>query len=136
MSVTPQRLIAVALTAVVASVLAGAAFVLDPPDLQRQRRLDERRTHDLYQLSLQIKVWYLVHKELPPDLKALSGGRVGGVWMADPVSSEPYEYLPQKNGEYRLCAVFRTEAAGAERNGPDWRHGKGRHCFALNAAPG
>lgn len=134
MSATPQRMIALILTVVVASVLAGAAFVLDPPGLQRQRRLDERRIHDLDRLSDEVNAWYGAHKHLPPDVKALVAGRTAPISTSDPVSYAPYEYLPHEHGQYHLCAVFATEAGSTYRLGIEARHGKGRHCFALDAA--
>lgn len=133
---SPQRLAALGVTAVVVAVLAAAVIVLDPPQLQRERRLDERRTSDLELLATLVDRYYEANKQLPPDLAAVLQGGAGADGVTDPETRAPYEYGPLEDRRYRLCAVFSSSAGqdgGYFRVAGGWNHPKGRYCFTRRA---
>jgi hypothetical protein len=86
-------------------------------------------------LSNSIRNYWVAHgSQLPSNLAAIPGTHL------DPITNQPYEYLPAQGSQYQLCAVF---AAGSSRDEDDqpfradpnaWAHPVGRHCFALDAS--
>jgi hypothetical protein len=131
-------LVAVVTTIVVGAVVA-AIILLDPPGVQRQRKMDARRIEDLMSIQRAAEEYWTRHKALAPDLATL--GKEPGlvVPMNDPETGAAYVYEITGPMSYRLCAVFsRTTAERGTIPGylVRWAHGAGRHCFDLKIPKG
>jgi len=129
-----NRLAAAVSSAVVALVVALGFWQMGAPANQRLMRADERRLHDLYDLSNQIDNYWTAHNSLlPSGLDQLPGRK-----SSDPVTHGAYVYLRGQGSGYRLCATFAqsNESNGqAGATGSDaWTHPAGYYCFSLDAA--
>ncbi len=128
--------LAAAVSLVVLGAIVAGVVLLDPPGVQRQRKLDQRRAGDLNTISLAIDEYWRRHANtLPHDLAVLSVEPGLRVDLSDPESKLPYGYEVQDARAYRLCAVFAGDSGQQPRSfngGPGaWAHGQGRHCFSL-----
>jgi hypothetical protein len=126
-------LVAVVTTTVVGAMIA-AIVLLDPPRVQRQRKMDERHIEDLMSIQRAAEAYWSPHKALPPDLATL--GKEHGLLVprSDPETGAAYIYEIAAPKSYRLCAVFANSTA--ERGTipgylVKWAHGAGHHCFDL-----
>ncbi len=127
----------VATLVVLVAVGAGVA-VLDPPSMQRARKLDQHRVRDLAQLTRHIKTYARENAAtLPPALSALPAHAAGA--LSDPDTGQPYGYEAKDANTYNLCATFALASDASDLanhhetyGSPDWQHGKGRHCFTLD----
>lgn len=125
--------------AIVVSIIVGLAvitaiFILDPPSVQRQRKLDSRRVRDLTNISHSIDSYWERKKSLPPDLATLDGEPGLKIPLKDPETGVAYVYEITSSKSYRLCAVFSLDSSGETRECNSrwkWPHGAGRHCFDL-----
>jgi hypothetical protein len=131
-TVPGDRALALAASAAVLGALVGAFAVLDPPGVQRQRRMDEHRVNDLVKLKAATETYWSQHKKLPPDLESL--GREPGLVVPrkDPETGAPYVYEVTGEFSYRLCADFARDSSEQESMlgyATVWVHGAGRHCF-------
>jgi hypothetical protein len=127
------RALVVGATVVVLAAVVAGLIAIGPPDVQRRRKLDERRVADLNSLSAQVKSYKDQHKQLPADLAALAG-QPGRRLPVDPETGSAYEYAMTDEGTYRLCANFALDSADIPQphffpGGSDWPHGVGRTCF-------
>jgi hypothetical protein len=121
----------------ISAVVIGAvitAILLDPPGVQRQRKMDARRVEDLSSIQRATEEYWNRHKVLPTDLAML--GKEPGLRVAatDPETGSPYIYEVTGPKSYRLCAVFArdsSERAAGPYFSVTWAHGAGRHCFEL-----
>ncbi len=122
---------------VVSGVVIGAvitAILLDPPGVQRQRKMDARRIEDLSSLQRATEEYWNRHKVLPTDLATLGTEPGLRVPVTDPDTGSPYVYEVTGPKAYRLCAVFArdsSERAAGLYYSVTWAHGAGRHCFDL-----
>ena len=134
--VTGVGILVSAVTGSVVAAVIAAIVVLGSPMEQRQRRLDERRVHDLTTIVNTISLYASTHEALPSELSVL--GKQPGPRRApmDPDTGAPYEYSVLGAESYQLCAVFTMPSPDAsaapissyaEREG--WTHGAGRQCF-------
>jgi hypothetical protein len=129
------------MTAAMRRVLGGLAILIviaaaavgfrlsGSPAAERARRLDVRRVDDLEQISGAIDLYYMRQHTLPgrlTDLGPPSGPRLS---IADPATSEPYEYRTLAAKRYELCAAFTAPSDAARYEPQFWRHGAGRQCF-------
>jgi hypothetical protein len=131
----PEALLpAVAITAVLASLLAGL-FVLGSPQDERARRVDNRRVSDLQGIMAAADLYWTRHSQLPASLAELTAEPGVSISTADPESSEPYDYQPLDSAQYELCAGFERESGDmAMKPSEDlWAHGPGRQCFQFEA---
>jgi hypothetical protein len=129
-----DKILAAVVTAVVVGAVITAIVLLDPPGVQRQRKLDARRIDDLMSIQRAAEEYWTRHKALAPDLAAL--GKEPGLVVPtnDPETGAAYVYEITGPKSYRLCAVFARTTA--ERDAIPgylvrWAHGAGRHCFDL-----
>ena len=122
---------------VVSAVVIGAvvtAILLDPPGVQRQRKMDARRVEDLSSIQRATEEYWNRHKVLPTDLATLAKEPGLRVAATDPDTGSPYVYEVTGLNSYRLCAVFAfdsSERAAVPYYSVTWAHGAGRHCFDL-----
>lgn len=127
------------LLAIMASIIVGLSIVvaislIDPPEVQRKRRLDARRVHDLASISYSIDLYWERKKTLPPDLSALE--REPGLRppLKDPKTGLVYWYEITTPKSYKLCAEFAfdsSDEAQEYRLTRKWSHGSGKQCFDL-----
>ncbi|MGC8639234.1 MAG: hypothetical protein ACP5XB_05070 [Isosphaeraceae bacterium] len=137
--VSGTKLLAFAVTAIVVGSLCAAVVLLDPPGVQRQRKMDERRIQDLMSLQRATEEYWTRHKALPPDLATLSKEPGLRVPETDPETGSPYGYEVTGPKSYRLRGVFArdsAEGASAPYYSVKWAHGAGRHCFDLTIPKG
>lgn len=126
--------IGVAVTAVIAAVVAGL-FVLGSPTEESARRIDNRRVTDLQGVMAATDLYWTRHSRLPSsldDLTAEPGVRINTV---DPGSSVAYGYQPLDSLRYEVCASFERESdqISRDRRTDLWAHGPGPQCFQLEA---
>ena len=132
-SASVQKTLAFLVSAVVVCAVV-TAILLDPPGVQRQRRMDGRRIEDLLSMERAAEEYWNRHKVLPPDLAALAKEPGLRVPEADPETGSPYVYEVTGPKSYRLCAVFgrdSSEGASVPYFSMKRAHGAGRHCFDL-----
>jgi len=133
---------AAATLAVVTAFCIGMG-VAGTPSVQRRIEADRKRVGDLQSLANAVKLWHDQKQRgntdaaIPATLAELAAQQ-RGPRMADPETSRPYEYRQQSGSRYELCATFVAEEAGDPYTNAYttrfWNHGKGRACFALDAA--
>ena len=131
-------LMVVAITAVVAAVVAGIA-VLGSPAAQRQQKLDSVRVDDLAAIERLTSRFVSLHKALPRDLAALAREPGFAVRTHDPESGVSYDYQILSAESYRLCATFRARSSEptsfmVQPPGTTWAHDSGRQCFTRSAS--
>ena len=116
-----EKILAAVVTTIVVGAVITAIVLLDPPGVQRQRRIDERRVEDLMSIQRAAEEYWTRHKVLPADLTTL-GKEPGLVVPAnDPETGVAYVYEITGPKSYRLCAVFaRTPEEAAGASGPPW----------------
>jgi hypothetical protein len=126
---------AVVAAAVAAAVVAGI-LVLGSPAEQRHRRLDLRRVDDLDTIAREIRRYWTTYQRLPTKLGDLPNSSYAGR-QTDPTTALAYEYRVTEAKAFELCAVFESESRSEPpywvRSDIDWTHGRGRHCFQVNA---
>jgi hypothetical protein len=138
-STNGNKILAAVVTTIVVGAVITAVVLLDPPGVQRQRKMDARRIEDLMSIQRAAEEYWTRHKVLPPDLAAL--GKEPGLLVPtnDPETGAPYVYEVTGPKSYRLCAVFArdtAERAAIPSYLIKWAHGAGRHCFDLKIPKG
>lgn len=134
-----RLLIAAGIAAV--GALIGGFLLMGSPATQREQRMDMRRIGDLRELEGAIRSHYRTHAALPESLEALAERPGLGLSLADPQTGEPYGYVREDGGHFRLCATFATDSGerrGGRRVVPvgvDWAHGIGPTCFDRRIDP-
>ncbi len=126
--------LAIIVTVIVVLSITAAILLLDPPAVQRQRRLDARRVKDLTGISYSIDSYWERKKSLPPDLATLEREPGLGVPLKDPQTGIAYGYEVTAPKSYRLCAVFELDSSDESREyrlSRKWSHGAGKQCFDL-----
>jgi hypothetical protein len=119
---------------VMALAIVAAIAVTGTPSERRQVKLDDRRTHDLQQLSDAIDEHYGERGVLPASLAELARKPGNTLSIADPDTGAPFAYVPTGGRRYQLCAVFATDTGVTEaESATRWQHGAGQHCFELEA---
>ena len=123
-----------AVTAVIASVVAGL-LVIGSPSEERARRVDARRVADLQGIKSATDLYWTRHARLPASLDELTSEPGVRLSTADPESSEGYGYQALDSLRYEVCASFERESGEISgRPARDlWAHGAGRQCFRLRA---
>jgi len=125
-------------TAVVAAAVLEAIVILGGPQGQRERKMDEVRVQNLMLIQSSVNGYFMRHKELPPDLEALTKEPGYRIVRNDPGTGRAYEYQVVDATNYRLCAEFRTDSAADTGGNPAsvgvtanvaWAHGVGHQCF-------
>lgn len=116
-------------TVVVAAAVVGGLVVLGPPSEERARRLDERRSQELRNLTGAVDVYWGRHRRLPATLEELEGEPGIQVVARDPATGQAYEYRALGEKDYELCARF--ERGSPEDRTDTWAHTAGRQCYPL-----
>jgi hypothetical protein len=132
-----MKWLAAAVTVTVVVSLIGAAFVLESPSKQRQRRLDSRRFEDLSTIDYSIQLYAKNHGALPQNLAALEEEAKTDVEVirppSDPETRASYEYEVLDAQSFQLCAVFSLPSSDKFSQSNYWGrgrpHGDGRQCF-------
>lgn len=116
-----------------AATVAAAVWVMGGPNMQRVRRMDERRASDLRDVQSAIEQYHRDNDRLPPDLTTLASQPGVTLPVADPLTQQRYTYEVQAPDRYILCATFVTDTSrdgqhvhGLQR---EWAHGVGHTCF-------
>lgn len=134
-----DKILAAIVTTIVVGAVITAVILLDPPGVQRQRKMDEHRVDDLMAIQRAAEEYWTRHKKLPPDLATLSKEAGLVVPTTDPETSAAYVYETTGPRSYRLCAEFARTTAERASMPPymiKWSHGAGRHCFELKIPSG
>lgn len=130
-----NRLAATGATLVVVVAVVAGLMLAGSPAQERDRRLDALRIAALQQLASVISVYHEESGALPARLADLVDGRNLQALPTDPVSGQPYDYEPEADASYALCATF-DEASQEGDVAEFWMHGAGRSCFRLSPAYG
>ncbi|MEW6185383.1 MAG: hypothetical protein AB1585_06550 [Thermodesulfobacteriota bacterium] len=119
---------------VVFLAVLAAIFIMDPPGVQRKRRIDDHRVNHLKSISRAIDSFWERNTFLPADLTTLNKEPGLKTPLKDPETGGPYIYGVLGKDAYRLCAVFSvdsSEEAVEYNSSRQWSHGAGKHCFDL-----
>ncbi len=138
-----HRWFAIASTAaVIATFLLGFNVTGTPPVI-RERQADERRIQDLRHLGFALAARNREQSNqgttpttLPSSLTQLvSEGKISERQTRDPITLQPYVFLPNGGTRYQLCANFNQIQVSdvSIDNSTFWNHGIGRKCYSLNA---
>jgi hypothetical protein len=134
---------------IVLTILSGF-LIIGSPQSQRTYRLDEQRAGDLQSIQWQIVNYWQRKQKLPGNLAALNDPLAGYTAPVDPVTGQPYEYIPGEGLSFQLCATFgaisqsqsmtvMAEPVGLGGGGAsktdNWQHGAGRACFERTIDP-
>jgi hypothetical protein len=128
-----KQLAIIATVIVVLSVIS-AIFLLDPPGVQRLRRLDARRVRDLKNITYSIDSYWERKKSLPPDLATIEKEPGLRTALKDPQTGIAYDYDVTTPKSYKLCAVFALDSSDESQESGlsrKWSHGVGKQCFNL-----
>lgn len=132
-------LLAIVIGVVAASVVGGLMLIGSPRE-QRIRRLDARRVFDLQGIARALDLYWTRHKALPTDLGTLAQEDGWDIAAHDPESGLSYPYRVTGERSFELCATFGMELPDqflvpieSTSRGGMWAHGRGAHCFALEA---
>ncbi len=136
-----HRRFALIAAALITVTIAVGFWKTGSPAQQRLLSEDRRRLQDLSRISSAItSKWMSKSKEeerrMPQSLAELNTlPGAAQLMLKDPFSGQPYEYRPQQDARYELCAVFRlpSEVPPPGQPATFWDHPAGRHCFALEA---
>lgn len=116
---------------VLAAVILGL-FIVGPPRVQREKKLDARRISDLQSISSSIDFYYSRHGELPESTAMLEKEPGCRTSSSDPQTGAAYSYTRISRVSYRLCARFSRESDSNEARSV-WAHSAGECCFQLSA---
>lgn len=128
------KYLAVIATVVIVLSVVAAILILDPPGMQRKRRLDSKRVRNLMSISYSINSFWERKKSLPPDLATLEKEPGLRTTLRDPERGIPYDYQVTGSNAYRLCATFSLDSSDESQeynNSRKWSHGAGKQCFDL-----
>ncbi len=120
---------------VIVALVAAFFFTPSPTETRNQKR-DQDVLNKFNQIDSAVANFYQEKKKLPPDLKALLGGKyyLTEKELKDAVTGAAFEYRPAKEGNYELCADFLTSNLKDDTNNDDynqgrWPHQAGRQCL-------
>lgn len=131
----PKQLAALGATLVLIVAVVAGLLLRSPPESPDKGDMDAVRRADLQELAAVISRHYEENGILPARIADLVDGRSLQELPADPVSGQIYDYEPEADDSYALCASFddaSQEGAVAEF----WMHRAGRSCFRLSPAYG
>ncbi|MBV8644598.1 MAG: hypothetical protein JO225_11910, partial [Candidatus Eremiobacteraeota bacterium] len=117
-----ETIVTTAVVALVAGGVGAGFWLTGSPSHARLVALDERRVHDLDDLSVQISFRYgKIGRPrvltLPIMLSPSASQSRFGSPITDPVTGRPYEYHRDSPTSYRLCATFATAQNGTSPYG-------------------
>jgi hypothetical protein len=133
--------------AVVASLLVAGS-----PSQARLQRYDQQRVADLQTIDSAVVTYASRQYRLSGEAGLPTGGALlpenlaalrqmpgyGELFLADPITEQPYGYRAVDGVTYELCATF--QAASVEQladspQAPTWTHGSGPTCFTRSIDP-
>ncbi len=131
-ALSKNLIVVVIVSVLVVAALVAGVLVLDPPSEERLRRLDERRSSDLHDLSFAVDRYWSREGVLPSSLTDLLDD-ISSDRLHDPEFGNLYEYRILDAGAYELCADFAREnrQQHASRLRGFWWHSAGVECFRL-----
>jgi len=139
--------------AVVGLGVVTGFFVAGSPQVERLRKLDQRRVEDLQNIQSQIIFFWQQKNVLPNSLDDLRDSISGYIPPQDPETKAVYEYSKLGDLKFKLCADFKTEAGPNSATTPvlvgpmgeqigkasmgneSWQHTKGLVCFDRTIDP-
>jgi hypothetical protein len=147
------RNFALAVSLMVAVVIAVGLYVSGSPGSERARRFDEQRVGDLRSLSYATDEYAMREGELPESIDMIDERMMMKDSLTDPETTATYEYSAREGMNYELCAEFSLpseesddpyamrepvriatpEMGFAEPAMRDWTHPAGHHCYRLTA---
>lgn len=139
----PKLLWCVATLISVSAIVAGL-MVTGGPYYQRLLNLDDERINRLDLLGDSIDKFSKEKKRLPNNIREIAlfeTGRDRRSYFKDPISKKPFEYYPGAT-QYKLCAVFDTDASEQETADPNLYvpeftfHSRGRFCQMFDIQKG
>lgn len=160
---TPPRVLAGAVSLLVAAAATLGLLIAGSPSRERERQFDNDRVADLSAIASAADSVYVNEGRLPDSLDELerlaSEGKVYRADTVDPQTGVPYGYRTITTETYELCAVFSLPSADkdaaasyarpyapppfAEATGGrplphggyrSFSHDAGRQCFTLDAS--
>lgn len=137
-----------------ASVLAIVASLLvaGSPSQARLQRYDQQRVADLQALEGAVVTYASRQYRLSGDVGLPTGGALlpealaqlrqlpgfSDLFLADPITQQPYVYRVVDGVSFELCATFQAESvdrAPDSPTSPTWSHGVGQTCFSRSIDP-
>ncbi|NCU43025.1 hypothetical protein EOL72_01575 [Candidatus Falkowbacteria bacterium] len=117
----------------------SAWFFMESPTLTRAKKLDSKLINSINLVENSINSYYQEFDKLPEDLSVLKNSRTAYFSPQDLVDADtglPLVYEIIDEGNYKLCATFRTDTDNTEiyrQNHVFYGqpHGAGYHCFDL-----
>lgn len=99
-----RRWLAILAALAIAAAVIGGLVSIGGPGQARLERLDDRRIAALRSLVGEIERHYLREDRLPGTLEALQQTGTEAGQTLDPITGEPFDYMPLGPDRYRLCA--------------------------------
>jgi len=138
--------------AVVGVAIVTGFFVAGSPQVERLRKLDQRRVDDLQNIQSQIIFFWQQKQVLPSSLDDLRDSISGYLPPQDPETRAVYGYTKTGDLKFKLCADFKTEVGpnsvttpivsgpigqpiGKSMGSDNWQHAKGLVCFDRTIDP-
>jgi len=110
-------------------ILISAFFVVDSPQVARQKRIDQQTISDLLSLESSINEYYREKDKLPENIAALAEENLYVPKSGTAVEIE-YSVIDELN--FQLCADFKRDNTEDQERGfyeGEWQHGAGLVCF-------
>ena len=115
--------------AVVLIILISAFFMIEPPSVARDKKIDRETVGHLSSIQYCLENYYLEEGNLPVDLDHVEEA---DIFCNLPETEEVTQVEYKKTGDitYQLCANFRRSNLDDNRYYPaQWQHKKGQVCF-------
>jgi uncharacterized membrane protein len=130
----------------------GGFLIIGSPSHIRDLRTDQQRVNDLSNLQYSIASYWQQKRTLPKSLSDLNDPLVGMKVPADPITGQSYEYTPNTNTSFTICATFNADSVDTKGQGSypsvtsypsmpysvedtSFEHGIGRTCFTRTIDP-
>ena len=124
----------------VITAFVSAWFFMEAPAVTRAKKLDSKLVNSINLIENSINSYHQEYGELPSDLSVLKNSRTAYFSPQDLVDSDtglPLTYEIIDEGNYKLCATFRTDTDNTDIYQQSHvfygqqAHGAGYHCFDL-----
>ncbi|MFA6253305.1 MAG: DUF5671 domain-containing protein [Patescibacteria group bacterium] len=124
--------------AVIIVTFVASLFIVESPQVARNRQIDQRVTNNFYQIDQDLNNYYQTYKKLPADFNALKAEYtyISDDLLKNPKTQEIFKYQVKGDREYELCTTFLTDASANTQNkdmayyyDTRWPHGIGYQCL-------
>jgi hypothetical protein len=124
--------------AVIVLTFVASLFIVESPQIARNRQIDQRVISNFYQIDQDLNNYYQVYKKLPADFTALKAEYtyISDELLKNPKTQEMFKYQVKGDREYELCTTFLTDASANTQNkdmayyyDTRWPHGIGYQCL-------